>query len=81
VTITLNPEQEKALEDAIRTGEFNSVEEFVASAIAKLQHRDTQAADSQRRDAVRRMKEFGETHRLHLGEPVTRKFLHTGHRH
>lgn len=81
MTIPLNPEQEKALADAIRTGEFSSVEEFVADAIAKLQNRCTQAAGSERSDAVRRMKGFGEKHRLHLGEPVTRQFLHTGHRH
>ena len=81
MTITLNPQQEKALEDAIRTGKFGSVDEFIAAAIEKLRHRDAPAADSPRREAVRRMREFGEKHRLRLGEPVTRKLLHTDHRH
>jgi hypothetical protein len=29
---------------------------------------------------VRRMLEFGEKHRLTLGEPITRSLLHEGHR-
>jgi len=35
---------------------------------------------STREEAVRRMVEFGEKHRLSLGEPVTRSLLHEGHR-
>ena len=80
MTITLNPEQEKALQEAIRSGEFGSADEFIAIAIAKLQQRETQLTATQRRDAVRRMKEFGDKQGLRLNEPVTRKFLHTGHR-
>lgn len=41
------------------------------------------AADSTpsaREEAVRRMLEFGEKHRLSLGEPITRKLLDEGHR-
>lgn len=33
-----------------------------------------------REEAVRRMLEFGEKHRLSLGEPVSRAHLHEGHR-
>ena len=33
-----------------------------------------------REEVVRRMMEFGETHRLSLGEPFTRALLHEGHR-
>jgi hypothetical protein len=33
-----------------------------------------------REEAVRRMLEFGEKYRLTLGEPITRKLLHEGHR-
>jgi hypothetical protein len=33
-----------------------------------------------REAAVRGMEEFGEKYRLSLGEPITRKFLHEGHR-
>jgi hypothetical protein len=34
-----------------------------------------------REEAVRRMLEFGEKHRLTLGEPISRSLLHEGHRH
>ncbi len=33
-----------------------------------------------REEAVRRMLEFGESHHLSLGEPITRRLLHQGHR-
>jgi len=33
-----------------------------------------------RSEAVRRMLEFGEKHRLSFGEPITRAALHDGHR-
>jgi hypothetical protein len=41
------------------------------------------AADSEamrRHEAVRRMLEFGEKYHFSLGEPVTRKSPHEGHR-
>jgi hypothetical protein len=40
----------------------------------------TAAAQAAREEAVRRMLEFGEKHHLTLGEPITRKLLHEGHR-
>ena len=36
MTITLLPEQERAIEEAIRTGVFRSVDEFIDAAIAML---------------------------------------------
>ena len=39
------------------------------------------AAHTAREEAVRRMLEFGEKHRLTLGEPISRKLLHEEHRH
>ena len=40
----------------------------------------TATGEPARVEAVRRMLEFGERHRLSLGEPITRKLLHDGHR-
>ena len=48
MTITLNPDQEKAIKEAIRNGKFASADEFIASAIASLQQQPA-AADSSRR--------------------------------
>lgn len=36
MTITLNPDQEQAVREAIRAGKFTSIEEFIARAIASL---------------------------------------------
>lgn len=78
MTITLTPDQEKAIRDAIEAGLVESVNEFIETAIEALPHREEGAPS--REEAVRRMREFGETYRLSLGEPVTRKLLHEGHR-
>ena len=81
MTITLNPDQEMAIQEAIRGGKFASADEYIAAAIATLRHRPAAPTDSSRREAVCRMREFGEKYRLQLGGPVTRKLLHTAHRH
>ena len=40
MTITLSPDQEQAVRDAIRAGEVTSVDEFIARAIANLPKSD-----------------------------------------
>jgi len=54
------------------------MDEFIEAAIDALPHGAPSA--SSREDAVRRMREFGDQHNLSLGEPVTRKLMHEGHR-
>jgi Arc/MetJ-type ribon-helix-helix transcriptional regulator len=79
MTIKLTPEQEQAIQNAIKSGVVRSVEEFIDTAIALLpQPKDH--TNSSREAAVRGMEEFGEKYRLSLGEPITRKLLHEGHR-
>jgi Arc/MetJ-type ribon-helix-helix transcriptional regulator len=77
MTITLTPDQEKAVREAIQAGWVRSIDEFIEVALRALPQREDSAARS---EAVRRMQEFGEEHRLSLGEPITRKLLHEGHR-
>lgn len=79
MTIELSPEQERAIQEAIKKGFVRSVDEFLELAIAMLPQPNDQSANS-RREAVRRMEEFGEKYQLSLGEPITRKILHEGHR-
>jgi len=81
MTIKLKPEQEQAVRDAIQSGLFRSVDEFIDNAIAGLPHHLTPPGAANRKEAVRRMEEFGDQHRLSLGEPVTRRLVHEGHRH
>lgn len=80
MTIKLKPQQEQAVRDAIQSGLFRSVDEFIDNAIAGLRHRQTHGSAANRKEAVRRMEEFGDQHRLSLGEPVTRMLVHEGHR-
>lgn len=79
MTIELSPEQERAIQEAINSGIVRSIEEFIDAAIAMLPHQKDRS-EVARRDAVRRMSEFGEKHHLSLGEPITRRLLHEGHR-
>jgi hypothetical protein len=44
MTITLSPEQEQAVRDAIRAGQVASVEEFIERALADLPKRGEQHA-------------------------------------
>jgi Arc/MetJ-type ribon-helix-helix transcriptional regulator len=78
MTITLTPDQEKAIREAIETGLVRDFDEFIEVAIQALPVREEAAARS---EAVQRMQEFGEKHRLSLGQPITRSLLHEGHRH
>ena len=79
MTIQLSPEQERAIQEAIKSGVVRSVNEFIQVAIAMLPHSNEQSEDS-RREAIRRMEEFGKKYHLSLGEPITRKLLHESHR-
>jgi len=79
VTIDLKPEQEQIIREQLATGRYGSVEEVLDTALASLPQ-DRGFDREHRREAVRRMIEFGERHKLSLGEPATRQLLHEGHR-
>ena len=73
------PELEALLRQRLGTGEFGNVEELLTVALSNLPD-DRRFHSEARREAVRRMKNFSEGNKLGLGEPVTRQFLHEGHR-
>ena len=79
MTIELKPEHERIIEQQLATGNFKSVDEVLATALASLP-RDRLFDLESRREAVRRMIEFSDRRRLNLGEPITRQLLHEGHR-
>ena len=79
MTIKLTPEQEQAIQNTIKSGVVRSVDEFIDTAIALLPQTKDQTGSSHLA-AVRGMVEFGERYRLSLGEPITCKLLHEGHR-
>jgi hypothetical protein len=82
VTLHLRPEIEASLLARAQASGMplqayllSLAEEAVAQAAPTATER------TKREEAVRRMLEFGEKHRLTLGEPVTRSLLHEGHHH
>ena len=79
MTVELKPEHERIIQEQLASGQFKSVDEVLTIALASLPH-DRRFDRETRRKAVRRMIEFGERRNLSLGEPVTRGFLHEGHR-
>jgi hypothetical protein len=83
VTLNLNPKIEADLLERARASGM-PLEEYLLSlveGVTRSMPSDTAAAGhAARAEAVRRMVEFGEKHHLNLGEPITRKLLHEGHR-
>ncbi len=79
MTIRLKPDQERIINEQLASGFYHSVDEVLDTALSKLPH-DAQPDPNARHEAIRRMLEFGERHHLSLGEPITREFLHEGHR-
>jgi hypothetical protein len=82
VTLHLKPEVEAVLL-ARAAASGMALEEYLLSLAeeAALRTPSTGASTQPvREDAVRRMLEFGEKYHLTLGEPITRKLLHEGHR-
>lgn len=83
VTLNLKPEIEAGLLGRARASGM-SLEQYllylVESAARPTTPNAAAAEQPARGEAVRRMLNFGEEHHLDLGEPITRKLLHEGHR-
>ena len=75
MSITLNTEQERIIDEEIKSGHFSTPDEVLDQALAAL--RDRRQA---RREAVRRVREFGQKHRLSLGGIRIKDLIHEGHR-
>ena len=81
VTLKLKPEVEAGLLAQAQASGM-PLEQFLLFLVesAAQSARNTAVEEPARVEAVRRMVEFGEKHRLSLGEPITRELLHEGHR-
>jgi hypothetical protein len=84
VSITLNfrPEIEAGLAARAKASGLPLEEYLLVLAESAVPTRPDvgRTAESDRREAVRQMIEFGDKYRLSLGEPVTRSLLHEEHR-
>lgn len=80
VTLNLKPEIEASLSARAQASGM-ALEEYLLSLVEDAAAQATNSATkSVRENAVQRMLEFGEKYRLGLGELITRRLLHGGHR-
>ena len=84
VTLNLKPEVEAGLLAQAQASGM-ALEEYLLSlaeeaALQASPSKTTLTRPASRAEAVRRMLEFGEKQHLSLGEPITRKLMHEGHR-
>lgn len=78
MTITLRPEQERVLAEAINSGLAHTTDEALDQAIDALRVRLTQtasSADESTAAAVRRLATFGKRHGLSLGGLTIKQLL------
>ncbi|MGO4881235.1 MAG: hypothetical protein ACLP59_10475 [Bryobacteraceae bacterium] len=76
MTITLQPDQERAIEAAIRAGAFRSVDEFVDAAIATLPNHTVAAGPVNTAPRKSRLWELREG--LTLGDLSIKKLIEEG---
>jgi len=76
MTVELKPELERMIREQIASGQFNSVNEVLASALSRLPHKSRS-----NRTAIARMIEFSRQHSVKLppGETVE-GLVREGHR-
>jgi Arc/MetJ-type ribon-helix-helix transcriptional regulator len=83
MTIHLTPEQERIVQNELKSGRFRTVEEVVAEALNSLRERQQSAAgtaaNGEQREAVRQMLEFAEKNRTWLVGVSVRQLIHEGH--
>jgi Arc/MetJ-type ribon-helix-helix transcriptional regulator len=80
MTITLTPEQERAIKNAIQAGLVRSVGEFIDTAIEALPHQESGFDKEAARAAVARICELRKGVRLDLRGTSLREFAHIGHK-
>jgi putative addiction module CopG family antidote len=84
MNIKLNPEQEKIVEDELKSGHFRSVEEVIAEALQALREKEQSlsaaAPTGQQREAVREMLAFVEKNHTRLDAVSVKQLIHEGHR-
>jgi Arc/MetJ-type ribon-helix-helix transcriptional regulator len=76
MTVELKPEQERIIQEQLASGQFNSIDEVLTTALSRLPHKRRD-----NRTAVERMIQFSRTHSVKLppGEKV-KDLIHEGHR-
>jgi Arc/MetJ-type ribon-helix-helix transcriptional regulator len=77
MAVTLNPEQERIVNEELRSGQYRSAEEVIWQALAALREKARDRAADQRRRAVQDMLEFAERNRAPLQDISIKELIHT----
>jgi putative addiction module CopG family antidote len=84
MNIRLTPEQEKLIQDELKSGHFRTVEEVIAEALQALREKEQSTApgtpNGAQREAVREMLAFVENNRTRLDGLSVKDLIHEGHR-
>jgi Arc/MetJ-type ribon-helix-helix transcriptional regulator len=80
VSITLTPEQQGVIEQAIKAGLVRSVDEFINSAVGALARRDGGFDREKASLAVARIRELRKGVTFDLKGMSIRELAHTGHK-
>ena len=80
MTITLTPDQEQAIQDAIRAGLVGSVDEFIGKAIEALPHAEGEFDAEKARRAGERIREIRRGVTLDRQGVSIRELAHIGHK-
>ena len=82
MNIKLTPEQEKIVEEALKSGQFCSVEEVIREALEVLRQKGTSASpvsNGAQREAVQEMLSFVGENRVRLEGISVKELIHEGH--
>jgi len=82
MNISLTPEQERIVNDQLRSGRFRSAEEVIAEALAALREKDRSAlsGNGDYDNAVREMLDFVKHNRTALQDISVKQLIREGHR-
>jgi putative addiction module CopG family antidote len=83
MNVNLTPEQEKIVNEELKSGHFHSIEEVIGEALQVLSEKDrsrsTDIAHVAQREAVREMLTFVERNRVRLEGVTVKELIHEGH--
>ena len=81
MTIQLNAETERLVQEELQSGHFHSVDEIIVQGIrARREKEQPQRSEAQRRQAVERALYFAENRAVSLEGISIKELLHEGHR-
>ena len=84
MNINLTPEQEKIVQDKLKTGQFRTAQEVIGEALQVLREKEQSSAvgthNGAQREAVREMLAFVEKNRVRLKGVSVKELIHEGHR-